>query len=94
MDEQYGFKGIQSKVPSSGLIMSHEKTGYDVNTPGCLPELLPNESLKRLIEKGADAAKILLYYDSDEPEEILDVKHAFLERLGMKFMELGSIEVF
>lgn len=82
MDEEYGFQGIEAKNPNAGLILSYEKTGYDVNTPGRLPELLPNESLQRLVQKGADAAKVLVYYNPDEPQEILDTKHAFLERLG------------
>lgn len=93
LDEQYGFKGIQAKDPSCGLIMSYEKTGYDANTPGRLPELLPDESLERLLEKGADAAKVLVYYDPDEPQEILDVKHAFLERLGTEALA-ADIPIF
>ncbi|HCE11175.1 MAG TPA: tagatose-bisphosphate aldolase [Enterococcus sp.] len=82
LDEEYGFMGIEAKNPQAGLILSYEKTGYDVNTPGRLPEILPNESLQRLVKKGADAAKVLVYYNPDEPQEILDIKHAFLERLG------------
>ncbi|MFC0232503.1 tagatose 1,6-diphosphate aldolase [Vagococcus entomophilus] len=82
LDEQYGFKGMAAKNPNSGLIMSYEKTGYDVSTPGRLPELLPDESCQRLLKKGADAAKVLVYYNPDEPKEILEKKHAFLERLG------------
>ncbi len=82
LDEEYGFKGIKAKNSNSGLILSYEKTGYDVNTPGRLPELLPEESIQRLIKKGADAAKVLVYYNPDDPQEILDKKHAFLERLG------------
>ena len=75
------------------MILSYEKTGYDANTPGRLPELLPNESLDRLLEKGADAAKVLVYYDPDEPKEILDIKHAFLERLGTEALA-ADIPVF
>lgn len=93
LDEQYGFKGIKAKDPNCGLIMSYEKTGYDANTPGRLPELLPDESLDRLLAKGADAAKVLVYYDPDEAQEILDVKHAFLERLGTEALA-ADIPVF
>ncbi|GAF41621.1 tagatose 1,6-diphosphate aldolase [Agrilactobacillus composti DSM 18527 = JCM 14202] len=82
LDEELGFKGMKSKNPQSGLIMSYEQTGYDVNTVGRFPELLQNESLDRLIKKGADAAKVLVYYNPNDPAEINDVKHAFLERLG------------
>ncbi|WP_392566036.1 tagatose 1,6-diphosphate aldolase [Utexia brackfieldae] len=82
LDEELGFKGMAKKNPNAGLILSYEKTGYDVNTPGRLPEILPDESIQRLISKGADAAKVLVYYNPDDPQEILDKKHAFLERLG------------
>ncbi|XKM13900.1 tagatose 1,6-diphosphate aldolase [Orbaceae bacterium ac157xtp] len=82
LDEELGFKGIEKKNPKAGLILSYEKTGYDVNTPGRLPELLPEESIQRLLNKGANAAKVLVYYNPDDPKDILDKKHAFLERLG------------
>ncbi len=82
LDEELGFKGIASKSPNAGLIMSYEKTGYDVNTPGRLPEILAEESIQRLMAKGADAAKVLVYYNPQDPQDILDKKHAFLERLG------------
>lgn len=82
LDEQYGYKGMAAKNENAGLIMSYEKTGYDANTPGRLPDILPEDSLQRLIKKGADAAKVLVYYNPDDPQDILDKKHAFLERLG------------
>lgn len=93
LDEQYGFKGIAAKDQTCGLILSYEKTGYDANTPGRLPELLPNESLDRLLAKGADAAKVLVYYNPDDPKEILEDKHAFLERLGTEALA-ADIPVF
>lgn len=82
LDEELGFKGMKAKNQNAGLILSYEKTGYDVNTPGRLPEILPDESIQRLIKKGADAAKVLVYYNPDDPQNILDIKHAFLQRLG------------
>ncbi|MDF7666973.1 tagatose 1,6-diphosphate aldolase [Orbaceae bacterium ESL0727] len=82
LDEEYGFKGIAKKNSHAGLLMSYEKTGYDANTPGRLPDVLPEDSLQRLLKKGADAAKVLVYYNPDDPQDILEKKHAFLERLG------------
>ncbi|KRN29260.1 tagatose 1,6-diphosphate aldolase [Lactobacillus selangorensis] len=81
-DEELGFKAMKAKDPSAGLILSYEKTGYDVNTKGRYPELLQNESMQRLLAKGADAAKVLVYYNPNDPDEINDIKHAFLERIG------------
>lgn len=82
IDEELGFKGMASKNDNAGLILSYEKTGYDANTKGRYPELLQNESLQRLLAKGADAAKVLVYYNPNDSDEINDVKRAFLERLG------------
>lgn len=81
-DEELGFKAMTAKDPSSGLILSYEKTGYDVNTIGRFPELLHEESITRLAAKGADAAKVLVYYNPHDKAEINDIKHAFVERLA------------
>lgn len=93
LDEEYGFEGIKAKSNHSGLILSYEKTGYDTSKPGRFPELLPEESLQRLLNKGADAAKVLVYYNPDDTEEVLTVKHAFLERLGMEALA-ADIPIF
>lgn len=93
IDEEYGFQGIEVKNPNCGLILSYEKTGYNNDILGRLPELLPDESLYRLIRKGADAAKVLIYYNPDDSEKILSIKHAFLERLGAEALA-ADIPVF
>src|ERR1700704_2334573 len=49
---------------------------------GRLPSLYPEWSVARIIETGADAVKVLLYYDPDDDESINTVKHAFVERIG------------
>lgn len=81
-DEELGFKAMTAKDPNSGLILSYEKTGYDVTTVGRFPELLHEESMTRLAAKGADAAKVLVYYNPHDKPEINDIKHAFVERLA------------
>ena len=53
-----------------GLLLAYEKTGYDANTPGRLPDLLDNWSVRRLKEAGADCIKILLYYNPVEGDKI------------------------
>ncbi|KAL3947612.1 tagatose 1,6-diphosphate aldolase [Lentilactobacillus hilgardii] len=82
LDEQMGFKGIEAKDPDTGLIMSYEKTGYDANEPGRLPSLIPDQSAQIMVSKGADALKVLLYFNPDDPDEINDQKKAFAERYG------------
>lgn len=81
-DEELGFKAMTAKDPSSGLILSYEKTGYDVNTTGRYPELLTGESVERLAAKNADAVKVLVYYNPHDTDEVNDVKKAFVERLA------------
>lgn len=82
LDDQMGFKGIQAKAKDTGLIMSYEKTGYDADTPGRLPSLIPDQSAQIMVEKGADALKVLVYYNPNDPDEVNDVKKAFAQRYG------------
>ncbi len=44
-------------------------------------------SVKRLIDWGADAVKILLYYTPFDDTKINDIKHAFIERVGAESNE-------
>ena len=62
--------------------MAYEKTGYDKTGPGRLPDLLDEWSVRRLKEVGADCIKILLYYTPDDPKDVNDRKHAWVERIG------------
>lgn len=82
LDPEFGLPAGKSRDSDCGLITSYEKTGYDVTTPGRLPDLLPNWSAKRIKEEDSNAVKVLVYYDKDESEEINDVKKAFVERVG------------
>ena len=82
MDPEYGLEAIKERAPGTGVLLAYEKTGYDADKPGRLPDLLPEWSVRRLVAAGANAIKILLYYDPDDSPEINTVKHAFIERIG------------
>jgi tagatose 1,6-diphosphate aldolase len=82
MDPEYGLEAIKRRAPGTGVLLAYEKTGYDANVKGRLPDLLPEWSVRRLKELGANAIKILLYYDPDDDPKINRVKHAFIERIG------------
>src|SRR5215204_58229 len=82
MDPEYGLEALKRKAPGTGVLLAYEKTGYDATVKGRLPDLLDEWSVTRLVEKGADAVKILLYYDPDDDAHINTVKHAFIERVG------------
>ncbi len=82
LDPEWGLPASKRRAKNAGLLMAYEKTGYDANTPGRLPDLLDHWSVRRLKEAGADCIKILLYYTPFDPGKINEVKHAWVERIG------------
>ena len=82
LDPEFGLEASRVRAPRAGLILAYELSGYDNTRPGRLPDLLPHVSVKRLLDWGADAVKILIYYTPFEDSAINDVKHAFIERVG------------
>lgn len=82
LDPEYGLPATQVRHPEAGLLLAYEKTGYDVNAKGRLPDCLVDWSAKRIKEAGAHAVKFLLYYDIDDEEAINNQKEAYIERIG------------
>ena len=82
LDPEYGLPAAKARAANAGLLLAYEETGYDNTQPGRLPDLLPHVSVKRIVDWGADAVKILIYYSPFEEAGINDVKHAFIERVG------------
>lgn len=82
LDPEYGWDAAAKRANGCGLLMAYEKTGYDKAAIGRLPDLLPDQSVYRLKQKGADGIKILLYIDIDEDQAINVQKEAFVERIG------------
>src|ERR671913_2086770 len=82
LDPEFGLPASKRRSKDAGLLMAYEKTGYDANTPGRLPDLLDVWSVRRLKEAGADCIKILLYYTPFDPKHINEHKHAWVERIG------------
>jgi tagatose 1,6-diphosphate aldolase len=81
LDPEFGLPASKERH-GKGLLLAYEKTGYDANTPGRLPDLLDHWSVRRLKEAGADCLKILLYYTPFDKPEINEIKHAWIERIG------------
>jgi tagatose 1,6-diphosphate aldolase len=82
LDPEWGIPASRRRAKNAGLLLAYEKTGYDANTPGRLPDLLDHWSVRRLKENGADCIKILLYYTPFDPKPINETKHAWVERIG------------
>src|SRR3989337_2807147 len=82
LDPEWGIPASKRRAKNAGLLMAYEKTGYDAATPGRLPDLLDDWSVRRIKEAGADCIKILLYYTPDDPASVNERKHAWVERIG------------
>src|SRR5207244_13435038 len=81
-DPEYWIEVVKHRVNQTGVFLAYEKTVYDATIKGRLPDLLPEWSVRRLIEVGADVIKILMYYDPDDTKQINTIKEAFIERVG------------
>jgi tagatose 1,6-diphosphate aldolase len=87
LDPEYGLEAAKARAPNAGLLLAYEESGYDNTKPGRLPDLLPHVSVKRIVDWGADAVKILLYYTPFDDPQVNDIKHAFIERIGAECAE-------
>jgi len=90
IDTEYGLPALKAKAPKTGVLLAYEKSGYDTTSKGRLPDVLPNLSVRRILEAGGDAVKILLYYNPFDDFSINEIKHAFIERVGA---ECAALEV-
>ncbi len=89
LDPQYGLEASHARAENAGLLLAYEQSGYDNAQPGRLPDLAPGWSVRRLEKAGATGVKLLVYYNPFEGEEINEVKHAFVERVGAECEAVG-----
>ena len=82
LDPEFGLEAAKARASNAGLLLAYEETGYDNSQPGRLPDLLPNVSVKRIVDWGANSVKILIYYSPFDDSNVNDIKHAFVERIG------------
>ena len=82
LDPEYGLDAAKARASNAGLLLAYEESGYDNTKPGRLPDLLPHVSVKRIVDWGANAVKILIYYTPFDDQQVNDIKHSFIERIG------------
>jgi tagatose 1,6-diphosphate aldolase len=82
LDPEWGLPAARTRSANAGLLLAYEKSGYDNTQPGRLPDLLPDVSVKRIKDWGANAVKILIYYTPFDDGKVNEIKHAFIERIG------------
>ena len=93
LDPECGLPAAKARAKNAGLLLAYEESGYDNTQPGRLPDLLPHVSVKRIVDWGADAVKILIYYTPFDDAKVNDIKHAFIERIGAE-CETNEIPFF
>ena len=93
LDPEFGIDATRARSKNAGLLLAYELSGYDNTQPGRLPDLLPHVSVKRIVDWGADAVKILIYYTPHDDTSVNDIKHAFIERIGAE-CETNEIPFF
>ncbi len=74
LDPEYGLSAAKVRSRNAGLLLAYEKSGYDNNQPGRLPDLLDHYSVRRIVAAGADCVKILLYYTPFDTANINETK--------------------
>jgi tagatose 1,6-diphosphate aldolase len=88
LDPEYGLEALSARAPGTGVLLAYEKSGYDFSVKGRMPDLLPGWSVRRLVEAGARAIKILMYYNVYDDAQINQVKQAYIERIGSESVAL------
>jgi tagatose 1,6-diphosphate aldolase len=89
LDPLFGLAAAGRRAEATGLILAYEESGYDAASDDRSPSLLSGWSAGRLARAGANAVKLLLYYDPFDREEVNDRKQAFVERAGAECQAEG-----
>jgi tagatose 1,6-diphosphate aldolase len=88
LDPEYGPGALSNRAPGTGVLLAYEKSGYDFSIKGRMPDLLSKWSVRRLVEAGAQAIKILMYYNPYDDAQINQAKQAYIERIGAECIAL------
>jgi tagatose 1,6-diphosphate aldolase len=82
LDPEYGIDAAKRRSSHCGLLLAYEMDGYENPRPHRMLALMPNLSVRRLRDLGAEGIKILLHYSPDDPPAANDEKFALIERIG------------
>ena len=82
LDPEVGLEAVRARAKNAGVLLAYEQTGYDNTLPGRVPTLIPDWTVQKAIQVGADCIKILIYYSPFEDQSVNEIKHAFVSRIG------------
>src|SRR5207237_4826546 len=79
LDPEFGLDAAKARASNAGLLLAYEESGYDNTKPGRPPDLLPDMSAKRIVDLGANAVKVLIYYSPFDDPVVNAIKDAVLQ---------------
>ena len=82
LDPEYGLEAAKARAKNCGLLLAYEMDGYENPRPHRMLALMPNQSVRRLRDLGAQGIKILLHYAPHDDPTANDEKCALIERIG------------
>ncbi len=82
LDPEYGIPAMRARSARCGLLATYEADGYENPRPHRMLALMPQYSVRRLAELGAQGIKILLSYTPDDDGAANEEKCVLIERIG------------
>jgi len=82
VDPEFGGPAIGAQADTCGLLLTYEMDGYENPRPNRMLALMPEWSVRRLVDAGAQGIKILLSWTPFDDPEPNDHKRALIERIG------------
>ena len=82
IDPEFGGPAIGAQSDTCGLLLTYEMDGYENPRPNRMLALMPNWSVRRLVDAGAQGIKILLSWTPFDDPEPNNHKRALIERIG------------
>lgn len=89
LDPEFGSGAFGERAADCGLLATYEMDGYDNPRPNRMLALMPEYSVRRLRDLGADGVKILLSWTPFADERSNDEKKVLIERIGHECDALG-----
>jgi tagatose 1,6-diphosphate aldolase len=82
IESEFGHGAFAERASTCGLLTTYEMDGYENPRPHRMLALMPELSVRRLRDMGADGIKILLSYTPHDDSQWNDHKLAMIERIG------------
>lgn len=93
IDPEFGRPAIGAEADTCGLLLTYEMDGYENPRPHRMLALMPEWSVRRLVDAGAQGIKILLSWTPFDDPEPNDHKRALIERIGAE-CEANNVPFF